>query len=557
MGYWVRTEQTIYSGAGLGAWTSLDISSIVGAQRTACVIGFHSAGFNTTGGIREGGDTYDYLNLNFSTAHGTQVLGARSLEWHIGLVSTNDLGVIEWNVPAGATALTITLEGYWIPSHGDALINVSKTLPIVWGSEDISAIVGANRAFFHARYVDYDGSTWPFATRYKGSAQDYLSAAGYSKGVVNGDPNGAGTVEGVVGITDHGGVYELKSNAINQRLHILMNFAEVTNFTWTDQLIFLGSTVSNAWTSLPTGLTGSALAIIECNFTWVDKSPNLSFRRSGDTRTWELPTAGTVRLSSNYCTLAPPNISAVIIVPTGDDGKVEYFDRIATPPNNSIVEMRLLGYIGADTAAADTLLETWTPDITAPDNNALGAARLIWQYRGDQPRIQAFLDAMLTQLQSIEDVSLDVLTGIWPLTAVGDQLDVLGRIVGQLRGDLDDGEYRVFILGRIFVNHMNGTIQEFYDLLEILGVTEQIHSDEAYPAFYRLDATGCNHGKLMGELVLDAAPAGVDLLWIYNDEDEDISFAFSDTPGADEVNADGGFANLLGTIGGLFSGSSA
>jgi hypothetical protein len=198
----------------------------------------------------------------------------------------------------------------------------------------------------------------------------------------------------------------------------------------------------------------------------------------------------------------------------------------------------------------------WFDDIATVDHPATGLARLIWQYRVDQPRIQAFLRILLDQLQLIEDVTYDVLVGIWPLTAVGAQLDTLGEIVMQDRGPLADEEYRLFILGRIFVNHMDGRRPEFYDLLEILGVTEQIYADETPPAYLRIDCTKCSYGKLIGELVRDGKPGGVDLLWVYNDELEEDSFAFSSTPGSDEVDVSGGFANVAGTTGGKFSGSS-
>jgi len=197
----------------------------------------------------------------------------------------------------------------------------------------------------------------------------------------------------------------------------------------------------------------------------------------------------------------------------------------------------------------------WYDTIAPDDHEAVGPARLIWKYRVDEPRIQAFLSALLEQLQSIEDLTFDVLVGIWPLTAVGNQLDVLGRIVGQARGELTDAEYRIFILGKIFVNHMNGTLPEFYELLAILGVTETIYADEGYPAYIRIDCTDTSHGKQMGELLLKGAPAGVDLLWVYNDELEVDSFAWSDTPGTDEVNVPGGSENILGTTGGLIGGA--
>jgi len=197
----------------------------------------------------------------------------------------------------------------------------------------------------------------------------------------------------------------------------------------------------------------------------------------------------------------------------------------------------------------------WYDDIAPDDHPETGLARLIWQYRGSQPRIQAFLRILLDQLQSIEDVSMDVLAGIWPLTAIGEQLDTLGVIVGQGRGTLTDDEYRIIILGRIFVNLMDGTLEEFLKLLEIVGVTEQIYADEAYPCFFRLDATGMTHGEIIGSLVLDGAPAGVDLLWIYSNLPETDTFAMSNVAGADQASVLGGFADLLGAVGGRMSGA--
>src|SRR5687768_16247400 len=45
-------------------------------------------------------------------------------------------------------------------------------------------------------------------------------------------------------------------------------------------------------------------------------------------------------------------------------------------------------------------------------------------------------------------------------TAEGDQLDIIGRIVGLDREGLDDDDYRRYIRARIAANNSNGTIED-------------------------------------------------------------------------------------------------
>lgn len=201
----------------------------------------------------------------------------------------------------------------------------------------------------------------------------------------------------------------------------------------------------------------------------------------------------------------------------------------------------------------------WTDDIAEVDHAPLGLARLIWQYRGDQPRLQKILEAYLIDSQSIEDVTVEVLVGRWPLTAIGDQLDTLGAIVQQGRRGLADDPYRLFILGRIFVNLSDGKVDELYTLLDTLGAIDGVLVDEYYPASIRIDVIGATYGEIIGELVHDWAGGGVRTLWVWNAEaDADDCFAMGDTLGTDEINTTGGFGDLTGatqTTGGYFSGS--
>ena len=198
--------------------------------------------------------------------------------------------------------------------------------------------------------------------------------------------------------------------------------------------------------------------------------------------------------------------------------------------------------------------DLWLQDVTPVDHETLGLARLLWQYRGDQPRLQGTLVAFLTGLQSIEDVSLEVLTGVWPLTAVGVQLDVIGDVVGQLRGTLTDDEYRLAILGRIFVNKGDGQLPQFFELLQILGVAEQIRAYEFYPAAFEVGSSQVTYPDVFGDLVGDLSPAGVACYFTYSDEDDDAIFETADTLGTNQLDVDRGLSNVAGLVGGELAG---
>lgn len=194
----------------------------------------------------------------------------------------------------------------------------------------------------------------------------------------------------------------------------------------------------------------------------------------------------------------------------------------------------------------------WYDDTTPVEHVELGSARLIRQYRGDQPRLQGWLEAYLDGDQSLEDVLLRVLVGRSVRTAVGVQLDMVGKIVGQLRGELVDAAYRIMLLGRIFVNRANGKISEILKLFEILGV-ECTGIHEMYPAALHVDAAGMVYPEQIGDLLFDMKPAGVRLDWLYSTSAVGTIFRTSSTLGADEVTTTEGTANVAGTTGGIFS----
>jgi len=204
---------------------------------------------------------------------------------------------------------------------------------------------------------------------------------------------------------------------------------------------------------------------------------------------------------------------------------------------------------------------TWTmtmwldEDLDRAEHELTGRARLIWEYRG-KPRMESWLSAMLDPIESLEQVTLEVLVGRWPLTAEGVQLDTVGAIVGQERGEFLDGLYRIFIAARILVNRALGQSPEMGYILEVIGYPT-IDCHEHYPAEIRFSVAGFQYGEYVGPLLRDACPGGVLLRWVWSDEDEGDVFQMADELGKDDTDADSGFGDLgeiTQTTGGYWSG---
>lgn len=193
----------------------------------------------------------------------------------------------------------------------------------------------------------------------------------------------------------------------------------------------------------------------------------------------------------------------------------------------------------------------WYDDIAEVDHAAEGDTRLL-AYLAAKPRMQAFLSALLAPVDSLEGLAIDVLVGCSIWTAVGVQLDTLGRIVRQLRGELTDAEYRLAILGRIFVNRGDGTLPQFAELLELLEVPT-VTTYEFWPACAEVNAAGVVHPTVVGDLVFDLKGGGVALRFVRSTYPEGEVFSTASTPGADEADANRGFSNPAGTSGGRLS----
>jgi len=147
----------------------------------------------------------------------------------------------------------------------------------------------------------------------------------------------------------------------------------------------------------------------------------------------------------------------------------------------------------------------------SPDHADRMVNRLIEFFR--KPRNSAWLRYVVgPQIQAIEDV-------LWALylaydidVAVGEQLDKLGAIVGELRNDRNDAAYRVAVKTRLLVNQSEGSPEELLTIVDTADPTLTVSIREYYPAalLWRWSGTfSAISARDLFTLVKQAKPAGV------------------------------------------------
>lgn len=116
-----------------------------------------------------------------------------------------------------------------------------------------------------------------------------------------------------------------------------------------------------------------------------------------------------------------------------------------------------------------------------------GLALLLSQFRG-KPRIEALLCKLLDGVQDVEDVGWQLLTERWLATAIGAQLDRLGKIVDLARHGWDDETYRALLRAQILVLRSEGTWPSVSAVLIAIGLdASEIDVGEVYPAAITID----------------------------------------------------------------------
>lgn len=109
-----------------------------------------------------------------------------------------------------------------------------------------------------------------------------------------------------------------------------------------------------------------------------------------------------------------------------------------------------------------------TADLTQITDHTLAAGARVREYMKGKPNFAALLNAVVGQIQDLENAAFAVLTERTIDTAVGVQLAAIGKVVGQPRAGETDALYRRKIRARIATNNSEGTIDEIYNIARLI-----------------------------------------------------------------------------------------
>lgn len=196
------------------------------------------------------------------------------------------------------------------------------------------------------------------------------------------------------------------------------------------------------------------------------------------------------------------------------------------------------------------------PMFTELSHNALHQAtalsRLLEQYK-DKARLKTLVDIFSEQMQAVEEMFWDLYVKRRLDTADGDQLRVLGRIVGLTKGATNDVDFRILVAAQIRVLGSRGTFKDLLGLIRLVIGTDPSKRSikEVFPAGLQIELfeVPTFSTVLFGRIMRAAKAAGVSL---------EISmvppsgewFTFDYFGGGGNVNA--GFMNFANTSGGYF-----
>jgi hypothetical protein len=128
----------------------------------------------------------------------------------------------------------------------------------------------------------------------------------------------------------------------------------------------------------------------------------------------------------------------------------------------------------------------------------------------DRKVVAGLLAAYLKQAQLLEDAIWQVIDGRTLEDAIGNQLTIIGALVGEKRKGRSDTDYREAIRLRILINRSTGKVSELIYIIFVAARGAEWKYWEGYPAGFTVLFGGTTAGfAALKDAVLEAKPAGV------------------------------------------------
>lgn len=167
-----------------------------------------------------------------------------------------------------------------------------------------------------------------------------------------------------------------------------------------------------------------------------------------------------------------------------------------------------------------------------------GIARLLEQYK-ESTQLNTLMRIYLDSVQEAENVTWDMRLKLILANAVGDQLDILGAIVGEPRNDREDALYKIWIGVRIRLNRSFGRPLDVIECLLLATEADfeyREHEDACFSIIFNEMPLYPND---LNYVVYLARAAGIGINFIYPTVDDGTEFRFRGV--SDTSNPDNGF----------------
>jgi hypothetical protein len=173
--------------------------------------------------------------------------------------------------------------------------------------------------------------------------------------------------------------------------------------------------------------------------------------------------------------------------------------------------------------------------------------------RTDDYKRDAIFESLVTsyvdRLRDIEAATWEVVLERLLQNAIGVQLDILGKIVGEPRFSIDDDEYRLGVRCRIAVNLSQGLMSDIRLIASMIlwngGKAADVNIYEYWPGTVMLDCLEVIDGDInhIALYLQQTRSAGIRLQVIYPLVDIDGCFTFSDNDVSEDADTGWGDAS--------------
>jgi Protein of unknown function (DUF2612) len=166
--------------------------------------------------------------------------------------------------------------------------------------------------------------------------------------------------------------------------------------------------------------------------------------------------------------------------------------------------------------------------IEITDHVAQAQDRLVQQYK-ESTNLNNFIKSIVDPIQILENETFNVYINRSINTAVGYQLDGIGKIVGIERGDLNDVNYRAAIVAQIEINISGGEPESIINAMRALFNPLVIDYVDIYPAYFQLYLQAHSFIHNLPVLISSFSPVGIGAAILLQGSVEGNPFVFNET----------------------------